>query len=92
MIILPQTNHKKINNIDSCTSTFLRFVTVYVTMFPQEDPSLMKYMEIVPDLACRCPNNFLAYDQQFRMLRQTVALPWDRIHILRNVQKARSSN
>ena len=73
MSILPQTNNKKINNIDSWTSAFIRFASVYTTMFPQEAPSLMKYMEIVRDLACRCPDNFLAYDQQFRMLRQTVA-------------------
>ena len=41
----------------------------------------MKYAEIVRDIANRKPGlGFLFYDTQFRMLRQSVALPWDRIH------------
>ncbi|KAH3862761.1 hypothetical protein DPMN_025735 [Dreissena polymorpha] len=45
------------------------------------EKQLLKYMEIVRDLATRCPGPaFQHYDSQFRLFRASVPLPWDRIH------------
>ena len=75
-------NHtRKIFNIETWTSAFLRFMAVYTEMFPMEAPHLLKYTEIVRDLARRSPGlSWYLYDQQFRMLRETVQIPWGRIH------------
>ena len=46
-----------------------------------EAPQLLKYTEIVRDLARRSTGqNWYLYDQQFRMLRETVQIPWGRLH------------
>ena len=48
---------------------------------PLEIPALLKYAEIVRDIASRKPgHSFLYYDTQFRQARETIPLPWDRIH------------
>ena len=75
-------NHtRKIFNIETWTSAFLRFMAVYTEMFPMEAPHLLKYTEIVRDLARRSPGlSLYLYDQQFRMLRETVQIPWGRSH------------
>ena len=72
---------RKITNIDMWTTAFLRFAAVYAVRFPFETPALMKYAELVRELAVRRPGQacFL-YDQQFRILRETVLFPWDRMH------------
>ncbi|XP_052791565.1 uncharacterized protein LOC128225693 [Mya arenaria] len=72
---------RKITSIDTWTTAFLRFVAIYTAKFPFETPQLMKYGEIVRDLAARRPGlAFAQYDTQFRMLRESVLLPWDRLH------------
>lgn len=72
---------KKITNVESWTTAFLRFMAVYTTKYPAEFQQLLKYTEIVRDIARRRPGlAFLFYDSQFRMLRETSLMPWDRIH------------
>ena len=49
--------------------------------FQHECPALMKYMEIVRDLARRAPGlGWLSYDSQFRVSRESCPMPWDRLH------------
>jgi hypothetical protein len=55
-------------SIDAWTSAFQIFVGVYTSKFPQEAPDLMKYAEVVRDLAARGANWRLVYDTQFRSL------------------------
>ena len=44
-------------------------------------PKLMKYAEIVRDLANRKPGlSWLIYDTQFRCLRQSQRISWDQLH------------
>ncbi|XP_052769878.1 uncharacterized protein LOC128209737 isoform X3 [Mya arenaria] len=77
----PTSRSRKITSIDSWTTAFLRFTAIYTAKFPFETAQLMKYAEIVRDIASRRPGlAFLNYDSQFRMLRQSVLLPWDRLH------------
>ena len=57
------------------------FVGVYSSQFPSEALALMKYGEIVQDLAAR-GHNWHYYDENFRYLRQNQpsTFPWGVIH------------
>ena len=81
LCIEPVSRPKKISSIEAWLSSFHVFVGVYTQRFPHEAPALMKYGEIVQDLAGR-GHNWKFYDENFRFLRQThgSSLPWDRIH------------
>ena len=79
--LVPNQAIKKIYTIESWTSAFLRFMAIYTEKSPMEAPHLVKYMEIVRDLARRSQGmSWYIYDQQFRMLRETVPIPWGRLH------------
>ena len=80
-ISLVPNQTRKIYNIEMWTSAFLRFMAIYTERFPIEAPQLLKYAEIVRDLARRSTGlSWYLYDQQFRMLRETVQIPWGRLH------------
>lgn len=75
----------KFENIDSWLSAFIRYVAVYLSKesFAHEGPALMRYIEIIRDLAKRGSGSaFLHYDIQFRTLRSSEPyhpLPWNEI-------------
>ena len=77
----PISQVKKITQIDTWVKCFHIFVAVYTTKFPVEAPVLMKYGEIIQDLAAR-GFNWKYYDENFRFLRQSqhMSLPWSSIH------------
>ena len=77
----PITRPKKIQSIDAWVKCFHVFVGVFTSRFPAESPALMKYGEIVQDLAAR-GFNWKFYDENFRYLRQSqhASLPWGVIH------------
>ena len=77
----PSSKIKPIYSIDAWTSAFQIFVRVYTSKFSQEAPDLMKYAEVVRDLAARGAN-WRFYDTHFRSLRQTRAheIPWGTTH------------
>lgn len=77
--IVPQQKIRKIEHIEQWTTAFLRFVAIYSQKHPLQTPQLMKYGEIVRDLAQRRAS-WAFYDTQFRMLRESMIIPWDRIH------------
>ena len=80
-ISLVPNQTKRIFNIDMWTTAFLRFMAIYTEQFSFEAPQLLKYAEIVRDLARRTQNlSWYTYDQQFRTLCETVQIPWGRIH------------
>ena len=62
-------------------STFNIFVAIYLEKLPPDTPKLMKYCEIVRDIAAK-PGDWLYYDEQFRFIRQSAPAqyPWDAIH------------
>ncbi|XP_052809378.1 uncharacterized protein LOC128237837 [Mya arenaria] len=79
--ISPSHEAKKIATIESWTSAFIRFIAVYSHRYPLETSQLMKYMEIVRDIASRRPGlPFAFYDTRFRMARSSAPLQWDRLH------------
>ena len=61
----PISKPKKITTIDFCLTAFHIFVGVYMGKCPTEAPALMKYSEIVQDLAVR-GHNWRYYDENFR--------------------------
>ena len=79
----PVSKPKKITAIEAWSSCFLIFVGIYTSkyMYPAEAPALMKYGEIIQDLAAR-GHNWSYYDQNFRFLRQrqASAFPWGILH------------
>ena len=81
LCIEPVTKPKKITSIEAWISSFHVFVGVYTKKFPHEAPALMKYGEIIQDLAVR-GHNWKFCDDNFCFLRQAhgALLPWDRIH------------
>ena len=66
----PLQNAKLIQSIQQWVSAFNIFVSVYSEKFTAETPRLMKYCEVVRDLAQKA-GDWIWYDEQFRYLRQT---------------------
>lgn len=77
----PTQRTTPISSIEVWTSAFQVFVGVYTGKYPMEAPALMKYGEVVRDLAAR-GGDWRFYDTQFRHLRQTNAseMPWGSTH------------
>lgn len=76
----PATKTKRIANIESWMSAFRIFVSVYTRRYPLEAPALMKYGELINDLASR-GQNWRFYDENFRFMRQgqPESYPWGTI-------------
>ena len=72
---------KKVQTITQWVTAFNTFVAIYVERVPQDAPKLMKYYEVVRDIAFKS-GEWLFYDEQFRFLRQSAPEqhPWDQIH------------
>ena len=65
----PVARPKKIISIDVWQEAFHIFVVVYTQRNPHEAPSLMKYGQIIRDLAIR-GQNWRFYNENFRHLRE----------------------
>ena len=66
----PVARSKKSLSIESWLNCFHVFVGVYCRKYPSEATALMKYAEVVQDLAAR-GSNWKFYDENFRFLRQS---------------------
>ncbi|RUA06909.1 MAG: hypothetical protein DSY43_00965 [Gammaproteobacteria bacterium] len=77
----PVSKSKKITSIETWISCFHIFVGVFTRKYPNEAPALMKYGEVVQELASR-GQHWRFYDENFRFLRQSQpsSLPWGTIH------------
>ena len=80
----PQITLEPLHNakrIQQWFSAFNIFVSVCSQKFTAETPRLVKYCEVVRDLAQKL-GDWIWYDKQFRYLRQTAPkkYPWDQIH------------
>ena len=63
------------------TTAFLRYIAIYTEEYPGEIQQMLKYCEIIRDLAQRKIGlAWSNYDQNFRLLRENIPIPWDRIH------------
>ena len=81
--LVSRTKTSKITNIYQWMDAFIRFVAIFTSRrrFYNQTPRLMRYAEIIRDLARR-PNGlaWLEYDYKFRQLRVNASTPWDTIH------------
>lgn len=85
--LVPSSNTKNIQSIEAWTTAFLRFVAIYSATFIHETPQLIKYGEIIRDLARRRPGlAWSFYDNQLRMFRERQVIPWDR-HLSQELMK-----
>ena len=81
LVLEPTVKSKQIRNISDWLRAFHIFVSIYTQRYSHETPALMKYCQIVQDLAAR-DYNWSCYDENFRFLRQTQAsqVPWATVH------------
>ena len=72
---------KKVTNISQRLTAFNTFVSIYSVKCSQDAPKLMKYCEVVRDVANKS-GDWIFYNEQFRYLRQLSPelYPWDQIH------------
>ena len=60
----PVQSSKKVQSISQWVTAFNTFVAIYVERAPQDAPKLMKYCEVVRDIAFKT-GEWLFYDEQF---------------------------
>ena len=79
--LVPKTKQRKIFSVEMWTTSFLRYIAIYTEKYPGEIHQMLKYCEIIRDLAQRKIGlAWSNYDQNFRLLRENIPIPWDRIH------------
>ena len=66
----PSAKSKNVLTVDAWFNCFHIFVGIYCQKYPTEAPTLMKYGEVVQDLAAS-GHNWKFYDENFRVLRQS---------------------
>ena len=81
LFLEPSVKTKKINSFEIWLQAFHIFVGIYTSKYPSEAPALMKYDDIVRDLAAR-GHNWVFYDENFGFLKQNhkQLLQWGEIH------------
>ena len=81
MCLEPVSKPKKILSLDNLVTAFHVFVGVYTQNDAHEAPALMKYGEVIQNLAAQ-GSNWKFYDENFRFLRQSQpsAFNWSNIH------------
>ena len=81
LILEPVHAPKKIQSLNQWLTAFYTFVAIYVKKYPSDAQRLMKYCEVVGDIASK-PGDWMFYEEQFRYIRQSAAVsyPWDTIH------------
>ena len=75
----PSKNLKTINNLGQWCSAFEIFICVYCQKFPTHVTALLTYMNNVKTLAHR-NGDYLTYDREFRMMKESMYLPWELVH------------
>lgn len=68
LILQTDQNLKKIFSIDTWTTAFIIFTSIYCSVHPEKFQDLLKYMSMVRLGASRCANlGWKMYDEQFRL-------------------------
>ena len=92
----PAKKGKSITNLGQWCSAFEIYISVYCQKDPSAVTSLLTYMNTIKTLAHK-DGDYQTYDREFRMMRETMNLPWDLVHnglwlecrdiVVRNKQK-----
>ena len=72
-------NLKSINNLGQWCTAFEIFISVYCQKTPTAISPLLTYMNTIKTLAHR-DGDYLLYDREFRMMKETNNIPWDLVH------------
>lgn len=72
-------SNKIISSLGQWCTAFEIFITIYCQKQPQALSPLMSYMNSIKTL-CHKGGDYIAYDREFRYMKQTVNLSWDTIH------------
>ena len=75
----PSKKPKTINNLGQWCSAFEIFISVYCQKTPTAICPLLTYMKDVKLLAHK-DGDYLTYDREFRMMRETLNIPWELVH------------
>ena len=68
LILQPDQNYKKLFSIDTWTTAFIIFTSIYCSVHPEKFQELLKYMSMVRLGTSRCANlGWKMYDEQFRL-------------------------
>ena len=73
------SNKKVPKTINDWLSAFAIFGSVYIAKYPRDGSSLLKYGEIIRQIAGE-GGNFNTYDVSLRKLRQTTLIEWNNFH------------
>ena len=71
---------EKIHTIERWTRAFQVFMSVYTLKHPQEAPHMLKYCDVVRELAAK-GFSWYFYDENFRRGRALDKLPWQSVHL-----------
>lgn len=74
-----EDNSKEIKSMDQWVSAFTIFMAIYCEKFKDAAPALLKYMNIVRDIAKR-KGDWLEYDIEFRKTKCQFKVSWANIH------------
>lgn len=79
-------------SIQQWTDAFLIFMGIFIEKYPEQAPHLLKYCYFIREMNKMLGDKaWRIYDENFRMLKETVELPWQKpVEELRI--KAASSN
>ena len=71
--------HKAPLTIHQWTDAFLLFMAVYIEKFPDQAPHLLKYCYFIRDMHKMLGDgSWRLYDEEFRQLRESTVLPWQK--------------
>ena len=78
-LCLTATKPSKYLSLNDWITAFATFSAVYTQKWPEQSPALLKYMEIVRNIASR-GGDFRRYDETFRRIRERNQIAWDSLH------------
>ena len=77
--IAPNKATKKIAGLGQWCSAFMVYLTIYCKKYPEQLSDLTTYLSTIKLLSHR-GGDYLTYDREFRLLRQTTNIPFSIIH------------
>ena len=77
-ISLKPRSEGKIYSIERWTKAFQIYMAILTLKQPEQAPNLLKYCDVVRDLAIK-GYNWRMYDDSFRRMRETDPVPWEQV-------------
>ena len=78
-LCLAASKPSKFITLNDWITAFATYMSIYVQKWPAESQALLKYMQIIRNIAAR-GGDFRKYDETFRRVRQSQLMAWDSLH------------